>query len=78
VQQFVAKLLPASSEKAEYKRQHDLSSHFQLWSCQQKTTTNMQFELQREPSLSVLVFAGKITIFQVSIRQSSEKFDEPL
>jgi hypothetical protein len=25
-----------------------------------------------------LVFAGKITIFQVSIRQSSEKFDEPL
>ncbi|CAN5955917.1 unnamed protein product [Sphagnum jensenii] len=39
------KLLPASSEKAEYKRQHDLSSHGQLWSCQQKTT-NMQFELQ--------------------------------
>ncbi|KAH8948567.1 hypothetical protein BDL97_11G101000 [Sphagnum fallax] len=40
------KLLPAYSEKAEYIRQHDLSSHGQLWSCQQKTTTNMHFELQ--------------------------------
>ncbi|CAK9861107.1 unnamed protein product [Sphagnum jensenii] len=35
----------SSFEKAEYKRQHDLSSHGQLWSCQRKTT-NMQFELQ--------------------------------
>ncbi len=46
---FQSATIWASSEKAEYKRQHDLSSHGQLWSCQQKITTNMQFELQQEP-----------------------------